>query len=192
MPARSDANHFLALRLDDDTHDRLAAVAERLRAWDLPARWVHPDDFHLTVAFLGPVDADEAGCLPAALDEVAGSQRRPTLAFTGLGAGGDNGHDAPKYVFAAAEDGEGTCAALRDDLHAALEMKPDAGFRPHVTLCRPQAARMTSPQFRDWPHLLEAHGLAHWGPCVTTDIVLYRSSGTGATRYETLASWKLL
>lgn len=191
MGGSAPPNHFLALRLDDDTHDRLAAVADRLRAWELPARWVHPDDFHVTLAFLGPVDETEAVYLPAALDEVAGSLRRPRLALTGLGAGGDNGHEAPKYVFAAVDDPDGECAALRADLHAAMELQPEAGFRPHVTLCRPQPVPLRTPLFRDWPHLLEAHGLAEWGACGTTDVVLQRSSGAGATRYEALASWRL-
>jgi 2'-5' RNA ligase len=95
-------------------------------------------------------------------------------------------------VFAAADEAEGTCSALRADLHAALDLTPEGGFRPHVTLCRPQAAHGGLPAQRDWPQLLEAHGLADWGACGTTDIVLYRSSGVGTTRYEALESWPLL
>lgn len=183
-------NHFLGLRLDLDSSERLRSVVQRLRAWDLPARWTHPDDYHLTLIFLGSVDDDEARYLPDALHEVAGSLRAPALSFCGLGASGSSG-DEPKYVFSAVNDQEMGCDGMRRDLCEALELMPESSFRPHVTLCRPQPTPRGLPLFRDWPHLLEAHGQAHWGACVVTAVVLWRSSGTGATRYEALASWPL-
>lgn len=188
--ARDLCNHFLGLRLSHDSAERLVAVADRLRAWQLPARWTHRDDYHLTLAFLGPVDDIEASYLPEAVAEVAGSLRAPDLSFSGLGATGSSG-DGPKYVFAAVNDPEQGCDGMRRDLCEALDLRPEPGFRPHVTLCRPQPVPDGLPLMRDWPHLLEAHGQAHWGACTVTDVVLWRSSGLGATRYETLASWPL-
>ncbi len=187
MPA---VNHFLGLRLTHDSAERLRAVADRLRAWDLPARWTHPDDYHLTLVFLGAIDDDEARYLPDALAEVAGSQRAPHLAFSGLGAGGSHG-DEPKYVFAAVEDAERGCDAMRRDLCEVVEHAAGRDYKPHVTICRPQPVPRGLPLFRDWPHLLEANGQAQWGACVVSDLVLWRSSGVGATRYEALASWPL-
>lgn len=189
MP-RAACNHFLGLRLSRASADRLEAVARRLRAWELPARWTHPDDYHLTLVFLGAVDADEAACLPAAVDEVAGSLRAPALRFSGLGAAGGRG-DEPKYVFAAVDDPEAACDGMRRDLCEALEMRPESRFRPHVTLCRPQPAPAGLPLMRDWPHLLEAHGQADWGACAVEAVALWRRSGQGAARYEALADWTL-
>ena len=183
-------NHFLGLRLNHDSVDRLGSVADRLRAWELPARWTHPDDYHLTLVFLGGLDDDEARYLPDALAEVAGSQRAPVLSFTGLGASGSNG-EAPKYVFTSVADPEMGCDAMRRDLCEVLEEAPGRDFHPHVTLCRPQPGGVRLPLFRDWPHLLEANGQAQWGACVVSDLVLWRSSGIGAVRYEALASWPL-
>ena len=183
-------NHFLGLRLTAESSDRLRAVAERLQAWELPARWVHPDDYHLTLVFLGEMGEDEARWLPDAIAEVAASQRAPALTFAGLGASGTSG-DGPKYVFAAVDDPEHGCDGMRRDLCEVLEMRPEPAFRPHVTLCRPQPQTVQLPLFRDWPHLLEAHGQAQWGVCAVSDIVLWRSSGSGATRYEELARWGL-
>jgi 2'-5' RNA ligase len=183
-------NHFLGLRLSLDSAERLRAVAGRLQQWELPARWTHPDDYHLTLVFLGELDDDAARYLPDAVAEVAGSQRAPQLSFCGLGAGGSNG-DGPKYVFAAVDDPEQGCDGMRRDLCEVLEHRPEAAFRPHVTLCRPQPMPRGLPLFRDWPHLLEAHGQMQAGACVVSDIVLWRSSGGGATRYEELASWPL-
>src|SRR4051812_13252402 len=110
--------HFLALRLADEPRDRLTIVSERLQAWQLPASWVHPDDYHLTLAFLGRVDPDEARFLPHVVADVAGSLRRPRLRFSGLGAFG--GRTEPRVVFAALEDPEAACAGMHLDLCEAL------------------------------------------------------------------------
>ena len=184
-------NHFLALRPDAATRDRLAAIADRLRAWDLPASWTHPDDYHLTVRFLGELDDDEVQLLPTLVDDVANSIRRPSLLLSGLGASGTRGHGVaavPRAVFAAVSDAGYSCAGLHRDLGDCLDEAPLSDFLPHITLCRPHPLAATGQLFRDWPHLLEAHGLADWGPCVIDALVLYRS-GEFTPRYATLTTW---
>lgn len=183
-------NHFLALRLADEPRDRLAAVAERLQAWQLPAAWVHPDDYHLTLVFLGALDADEARVLPHLIDGVASSLRRPQLRFSGLGASG--GRTEPKVVFAAIEDEEHACAGMHADLCEALDHAPERRFMPHVTLCRPRSPVPRDAGNRDWPQLFAANGIADWGICQTTDLVLYQTRPELGTRYQPLASWQLV
>lgn len=185
-------NHFLALRPDSATRDRLAAVSDRLRAWELPATWTHPDDYHLTLLFLGELSADEAMWIPSAIDEVAHSLRRPTLHLAGLGASGTRGETVPGYVYAAAADAERFCADLRHDLGECLDEATTTPYIPHVTLCRPQSAnpRNHVALARDWPLLFAAHGMADWGACVVDALVLYCST-TRTPRYQEITSWPL-
>lgn len=186
-------NTFLALRLADGPRDRLAQVAERFQAWNLPASWVHPEDYHLTLLFLGKLDADEAGTVPQAVDLVANSLRRPSLRFVGLGASG--GKNEPRVVYAALSDVEHACADMYGDLCDAMGMKPEPRFLPHVTICRPRPSTprelSDQPLYRDWPHLLEANGQADWGDCETTHLVLYGTQVERIPRYRELASWPL-
>ncbi len=185
-------NHFLALRLDADSRDRLAAVASRLQEWKLPAHWVHPDDYHLTVLFIGRLQADEARVLPYAIGDLADSLERPRLRLAGLGAFG--GKHEPRVVYAGLTDADGTCVRAHRELSEALDMRPLRDYMPHITVCRPrpmfpgQAAAVAR---RDWPQLLEAHGLADWGECATTELVLYQSTDR-VPRYHEIASWRLL
>jgi 2'-5' RNA ligase len=187
-------NHFLALRLADEPRDRLAAVAERLQAWQLPASWVHPEDYHVTVAFIGELDDDEQRILPHVVGDVAGSLRRPRLRFSGLGAQG--GRSEPRVVFAALDDPEQACAGIHADLCAALDVSAQRQFAPHVTLCRPRPATArelaSGSGGRDWPGMFAANGLADWGDCPTTDLVFYQSGGNRPTRYLELARWRLV
>jgi 2'-5' RNA ligase len=168
--------HFLALRLADEPRDRLAMIAERLQAWQLPAAWVHPEDYHLTLAYIGELDDDEVRVLPHVIGDVAGSLRRPELRFSGLGAQG--GRAEPRVVF------------------AALDLPARRQFSPHVTLCRPRtsAARELAAASggHDWPGMFAANGLADWGACPTTDLVLYQSAGQQQIRYRALARWPLV
>lgn len=186
----SSMNHFLALSLDDATRDRLERIADRLKAWDLPALWTHGDDYHLTLRFLGKVDDDEAHYLPSAIDLVAGSLRRPRLRLSGLG--GSGGRSEPRTVFAAVTDAEHACAHMHRDLGEALDLPVERDFTPHVTLCRPQPSRRDAQRAdHDWPALFAAHGLAEWGDCTVTDLVLFRSHPERTPRYAPLARWPL-
>lgn len=186
-------NHFLALKLDDASRDRLAAHARRLQEWHLPAHWTHVEDYHLTLLFLGQVDADEARTLPYSVEPVAHGLHAPRLRFAGLGAIG--GRTEPRAVYAALEDVDEVCAAASRDLSDSLGVEGEGRFLPCVTLCRPRppmpGERDQIGGRRDWPQLLEANGLADWGGCVVTDLVLYRSTER-TPRYEPIASWKLL
>lgn len=185
-------NHFLGLRPDAATVERLMAIRDRLAQWELPARWTHPSDYHLTLLFLGPMEADEAAVLPAAVGLVAECAAAPRqLTLAGLGAAGRARGPVPRAVFAAVEDPSGDCDALRRDLCAALGIAPEARFRPHITLCRPSLESVRLPLFRDWPHLLEAHGRAAWGACGVSELVLWASDGAGVSRYRAVARWPL-
>ena len=189
-------NHFLALRLTPDTRDRLGAVSERLQRWGLPAAWVHPDDLHITVLFLGHLDDQEAHLIPTLAEPCAACLRRPQLKLSGMGAFG--GRSAPQVVYAAVTDAERACHGMHQDLAELLEVTAERDFFPHVTVCRPRAAsqrdlREAAPN-ASWPQLLEAHGLADWGSCDTEALVFYRSEQFSPTglRYHELASWPLI
>ncbi len=187
-------NHFLALRPDGATRDRLHQVAERLRAWDLPATWTHPEDYHLTVLYLGDLDETAASWIAPAIADVAASIRQPSLQLAGLGASGTRGQTVPRTVYAAALDQAGMCYDLHRDLCDCLDDQPQTHFTPHLTICRPQPVtrreQAAAPLFRDWPHLLEANGQADWGACVVEALVLYRST-TRTPRYAEVTRWRL-
>jgi 2'-5' RNA ligase len=186
-------NHFLALRLAPEVRDHLSALAERLQQWGLPAAWVHPEDLHITILFLGACDADEAHLLPTLIDEYAGSQRRPGLRLTGMGAFG--GRQEPQVVFAAVADEAAACCHMHRDLAEVLSVEAERDYAPHITLCRPRpiTARHGRPAQASWPNLLEAHGFADWGDCAAEALVLYcsRPYSPHGPRYHELAAWPL-
>lgn len=181
-------HHFLALRLADEPRDRLAAISERLQAWGLSAQWMHPDDYHLTLAFLGACSAEDLVGLRYAVDDIARTLIQPQLQLSGLGAWG--GKTEPKIVYAACTDADHLCVLTHASLAEALQIDRDVHFHPHITLARPHSRGASGSARGTWPDLLAAHGDADWGPCPTTHLGLFRRTA-GMPRYEQLESWPL-
>jgi 2'-5' RNA ligase len=128
---------FVAVDIDDEARAECADVAARLRAAQWAARWVAPENYHLTVAFLGSVDDERVADLTAAASDVAAraaafdvplevvgafpTMRKPRVAWIGPAA------DVPAFG--------ALCDAVRGPL-AVLGFTFDPHSDAHVTLAR--------------------------------------------------------
>ena len=77
---------FVAADIDDAARAACARVAEQLRTKDWTARWVAPENYHLTVAFLGGVDEERIGEVAAAVREAAARVRAFDIPLDAAGA----------------------------------------------------------------------------------------------------------
>jgi len=125
-------------------------IADALKAFQggLPgARWIEPGDFHVTLRFIGDVDATTADDVVEALSEM---RMRPALTVTldGLGLFGG---DKPRALYASVvpETGLIDLQAEQERLVRRAGMEPERRkFTPHITLARlrrdatPEAAAM--------------------------------------------------
>ena len=129
----------------------LAASVEQLRPVANDVTWVGPDNFHLTLKFLGPVDTGRIPDVTEALMSVAEACPSFHLGIRGLGAFPSPAR--PRVLWAGIDAGAAPAAALAarvDDGLEALGFKREArAFSPHVTLGR---ARQPHAQ----PRLAEA------------------------------------
>lgn len=176
---------FFALELADAVRDRLLQVQERLRAWELEGRWVHPLDLHITLLYLGEVPDHEIGFLEHAVDEYCRHLLPPDLHLPGLGAFAGKGQ--PRIVYAAVGDPLGWCADVHHDLADCLSDNVEPHYRQHITLLRPDQGW----QDGRWPAIFEGYGQADWGPCVVEALTLFISpdGARRGPRYEALRRW---
>jgi len=132
---------FIALEVPDAVASRL----ERLRGGVDGARWVERENYHLTLRFIGDVEAPVANELADALEDV----RFPAfeLMLSGLGAFGGT---KPRALWAGVADSpeldalQGQIERLCRRLGLAPETRR---FTPHVTLARlRKGARFDSVQ----------------------------------------------
>ncbi len=173
---------FVALSLPDEVRARLAVLANGLPG----ARWVAPNNLHLSLRFLGELDGAEAADVDAALSRVQAPAFDMTL--SGIGHFGEGRNLRALWVGVAPNP---ALMHLHDKVEKALVrtgLAPEGRkFKPHVTLAR--FKRNPGARLRDY---LVDHGLLRLGPIPVRDFRLYSSflSSQGAL-YRVEASYPL-
>jgi 2'-5' RNA ligase len=143
-PGRGDADAssplrlFVAFELPDEVRAAMRRRLGRLRSLLPQARWVDPDQAHLTLAFLGHHPEERLGFLADALRPVFG--RYPPLAMR-LHGGGTFPQGRPARVAWVGVRGPSELQPLQKDVADAaadaLDWEPEKRpFHPHVTLTR--------------------------------------------------------
>ena len=132
------------------------------------ARWIDPENYHLTLRFIGDVDSRTADEIVAALDRVD----RPTfqIALKGLGAFGTR---KPHSIYADVEPSD-DLERLQGEIDRGLKRLGLAAdgrkFVPHVTL-----ARLRNPKVEDVAHYLSSRGDFRTPPFQVGRFVLFSS-----------------
>jgi 2'-5' RNA ligase len=116
----------------------VAATLASARGGVHGARWIDPGDYHVTLRFIGDVDARAAREVADALADV---RRSPvSVAFDGLGSFGG---DKPRAIVAKIKRSP-PLTELQGELESRLRrvgLPPETrNFTPHVTLARLRAA----------------------------------------------------
>ncbi|MFC8720719.1 RNA 2',3'-cyclic phosphodiesterase [Kitasatospora sp. NPDC057198] len=181
---------FVAVNPPASAKQELADAVEPLR--ELPGadrlRWTEPAGWHLTLAFLGEVPADEVPALEGALARLAGEHPAHRLRLVGAGTFGE------RALWAGVEGETGPLRALAADVQRALDVEDgERGFQPHLTLARSGTTRSRKP---DGPGRLRAMATAMRGfrgtEWAAGRIQLMRSeTGYGPARYTVLEGWPL-
>jgi RNA 2',3'-cyclic 3'-phosphodiesterase len=128
---------FYALELPEEIKDILEGAALKLKA-ALPFKtWVHPQDLHITLAFLGNAEGSK---MEASNQLIESALRRHSvfdLKIDHLGIFGRK--DSPRIFWAGLEDSSNLNDARNDVFSAclaagfSLETRP---FSPHITMAR--------------------------------------------------------
>lgn len=178
---------FVAIAPDEDARLALEAAQAEIRSKTrLRARWVPPGNLHVTLAFLGRVEAaivaDLRSALADALSPLAPfcvglgrpgafpSARRPRVLWVGIGDGAERVVDLAATV----------CGALAP-FPVAVDERP---FHPHVTIGRvgvPAVDAALAARIESWARPIGA-------PWKVRTVTLFESlPGPGSPRYEPVA-----
>jgi 2'-5' RNA ligase len=136
---------FVAVDIDDETRRVAAAAAEALRAAigpALKARWVPPENMHLTVRFIGHVDDSRAAAIIDALKPPLDIPRFD-IELGGCGAFPPSG--APRVVWMGLTRGLPSLKLMHEAYHHRLR---PLGFEPES---RPYNAHLTLARVKDPP-----------------------------------------
>jgi 2'-5' RNA ligase len=181
---------FLALNLPKKARSRIHRAAKSLREMDLPVRWVDPDDYHVTLKFLGEVGDSRRADVEAVLARVA--EATPVLRVTFEGFGAFPTIRRPRILWlGAVATPELRC--LKQDLEWGLTEigfeRETRAFHPHITLGRARE-EVGAGAFRGVDDHVAAMGFSHSVPVRSVDLMRSRLTKAGP-RYSVERTIKL-
>ena len=134
---------FFAIPLEPEIREALAAVQARVRATDADVKWVEPENFHLTISFLGDQEESHLPDL-SAIGESLAAHAQP-FRFRVRGASSfPRKSPLLKTLWVGVSEGAEEWKALVK--RAEPELLPfgvprEGGLQPHITLGRVKSGR---------------------------------------------------
>ena len=157
------------------------ALAQAMEGWKFEGlRWTDPANWHLTLAFLGPIDPGHIASIEEAIEKVASAHGPIHLRSGGLGA--FPSPERARVLWYGVQDPAGELGALARDLHSELGVEVTGPYRPHLTLARARGQPVNLAPFL-------ADASAPTGELVVDRLELMRSHlGVGPARYDVVGS----
>ncbi len=144
-------------------------------------RWIDPQEWHLTLAFMGPTAEEEVPRLIEALNDVASNHAPFSIPTGGLGA--FPSRREVRILWYGLADRSRRLAELAIAVRIAVDCETASPFRAHLTLARARGDRGVAIPAATWKVPMPAGQLA------VEQLVLYRSHLTaGPASYEILAA----
>ena len=184
----STTRTFVALAVPPALSPKLKRLQEQLAGHAPGWRWEVVRPFHVTLAFLGDVEATDLNDVCRAVAEASSRIGKFSLTLEGLGAFPDPAR--PRVVWAGVGGpGLDALTGLRAEVAAAVARAryptDDHAFRPHVTLGR-AAPRKPAPV--DLTPIVSHYKTWHAGPFEVAEVVTFSSTlAPGQTDYAPLA-----
>ncbi len=129
---------FVAIEIPEPIQNQLARIQGTLRKQIQKASWVKPGNIHLTLKFLGDVDADNLESIGEAIESATNRHRSFSLRIGGLGAFPNLAR--PRVMWVGVKAGKECASALTQDINLALRgcgIAPEGKrFNPHLTIAR--------------------------------------------------------
>jgi 2'-5' RNA ligase len=166
---------FAALPLPAPAREEVAGVLGRLRARELPVRWVSDEGLHLTLKFYGEVAPDRLDAIGEVVRQAGQDTEAMPLRLAELGA--FPGPQRPRVLWLGIE-APPALELLQDRLERrseAIGFAPEGvPYRPHVTL-----GRVREGQRCRFAEVERAGRSYRRVPFLASDLVLFESVPTG-------------
>ena len=181
---------FVAIPMPETVRNEITRVRQELQqlvSHDA-VRWTKPEQFHLTLRFLGAVPADRVAALQEAVSAVC--LGIPALRLRAQGIGFFPNARSPRVIWAGVDDGEGRLVDLQKQIEAAVQpftQEPGTErFAGHVTLGRVKFLKQ--PEIEKLAAYAQAVKSRLFGEWTANEVELVRSDLLPAVASHTLIS----
>lgn len=190
MSKQMNAHFFFALKLPDETKEKLKEYMENI-GLQLPfSRWVHHEDYHITLAFLGSAPEEKLQKAAGLIADSIRNEKSFPLYICKLGVFGKQ--DAPRIFWCGTQQDK-HLQELRSKVYSAcqeagfeLETRP---FKPHITMARKWAGTGPFQQsLLDAANPFKSRHLEF----EASEVVLYQTHLDKSPKYESIAIFPLL
>ena len=127
---------FIAIDLTASIREEISKIIDQLKQCEISAKWVKPENIHLTLKFLGNIDEKQAEEVKNIISEVTASFNSLVVNFTEFGF---FPNEKRPRVFFVSTDKEGVLKNIAEKLEDKLErlgFPKEGRFKSHITLCR--------------------------------------------------------
>ncbi|MCK4546096.1 MAG: RNA 2',3'-cyclic phosphodiesterase [Candidatus Eisenbacteria sp.] len=129
---------FVALRLPSWVQKTVAEVQNRIHVPGIRVRWVEPENFHLSLRFLGDMPVDRLESVYGAVEKGCAGVRAFEVSLEGIGAFPNLRR--PRVIWVGLERGREEVARLAASIEDCLEevgfAREERPFKAHATLGR--------------------------------------------------------
>jgi len=129
---------FIAVRIPENILSSIRNVQEDLKKCRFPARWVRPENIHLTLKFFGNIDETDMESVVAAMKEYAGGALPMKLSAKGIGV--FPSISRPRVIWVGLSGQASALLSFQAGLEKTLEKsgfkKEERSFKGHLTIGR--------------------------------------------------------
>ncbi|MGM0843874.1 MAG: RNA 2',3'-cyclic phosphodiesterase [Bacillota bacterium] len=182
-------HYFYAVSLPQDTKKHMEKWASKVKGALPFQRWVHPQDFHITLAFLGGTDEGRLKRTIEGMHTLKGEISPFSLSVHNLGTFGNP--SSPRILWSDVSTSS-SLSSLREAVYSAclqegfeLDKRP---FNPHITLAR----KWAGDEKFGGGGMLEPLSLKEPLEFLVEDFVLYRTHLDRTPKYEAVEKFTLI
>ncbi len=170
---------FIGISFSDETRDLLAAQQTALmkKLEGCPIRWVKPQNFHLTIHFLGEIDTSKVESINILMNRACNHIDSFTITFTKMGCFPNSKYSKVLWLGGSNAD---QLTDLVQELHDGLQrmnIAVQGKFSPHLTLGRVNDCATNSQRLRIGTEFAKPPGFQEISEQIG-HIVLYKSTLT--------------
>ncbi|MFH0826478.1 MAG: RNA 2',3'-cyclic phosphodiesterase [Candidatus Omnitrophota bacterium] len=181
---------FIAIELPQEIRESLAQLQDRLKQSHADVKWVDPQNIHLTLKFLGEIDAEQLDKIIRVLEQVCLGKKTFQMRLSSIGAFPKM--HFPRVLWVSVDKGESETKEIAAELEEKVSIfgvpKEKRSFSSHITI-----GRVRSNLFKDkLVNDLKMIGSLEGKEFAVTELTLFKSTLTpkGAA-YEALKTASL-
>jgi 2'-5' RNA ligase len=128
---------FIAVEIPSAVRQQIEHTVSGFKSYALPVKWVSSGNLHVTLRFLGEIDAEKKAGVDAVVKEISLGQSRFVVGLEGIGCFPDPRN--PRVIWTGIKEGADELSGIAEKIETGLcsiGFEKEKRFHPHLTIGR--------------------------------------------------------